>query len=99
MSDPTAPKIGLMVRSTRLDKEQYTKTQIELYPGDSIEYGITHEVELADHTKMWVRVGAQTHVAEGETAREAADRLAGYVADQVKYRIMQAVADAGDIHL
>lgn len=92
-------KPGLMVRSTRINAEGTQSTQVELYPGDTIEYGITHEVELPDHTKMWVKVGSTTSVQPNETAREAADRLAGLVQDQIKYRIVRAVQDAGDIGL
>lgn len=99
MTDVEAPKTGLFVRSSRLDKNSTEKTQVELYPGDTIEYSITHQVELPDRTSMWIKCGSTTHVQPHETAREAADRLAGLVSDQIKYRILQAVQDAGDIHL
>jgi hypothetical protein len=95
----TEPKTGLFVRSSRLDKTTSERTTVELYPGDTIEYGLTHEVELPDRTKMWVKVGSSTSVQEGETARVAADRLVGLVHDQISYRIAQAAADAGDITL
>lgn len=95
----TEPKKGLLVRSSRLDADKSEKTQVELYPGDTIEYGITHEVELPDRTKMWVKVGSTTKVVDGEEARHAADRLVGFVHDQIKYRIVQAAQDAGDIAL
>jgi hypothetical protein len=90
---------GLFVRASRVDKESTERTTVELFPGDTIEYGITHEVQLPDYTKMWVKVASTTHVQPGESARDAADRLAGLVKDQIKYRIIQAVQDAGDIHL
>lgn len=95
----TEPKTGLFVRSNRMDASSSQKTQVELYPGDTIEYSITHQVELPDRTSMWVKVNSSTTVQPTEDAREAADRLAGFVADQIKYRIIQAVQDAGDIHL
>jgi hypothetical protein len=95
----TEGKQGLFVRATRVDQTSSEKTQVELYPGDTIEYGITHQVELPDRTSMWVKVNSTTSIQPHETAREAADRLAGLVGDQIKYRILQAVSDAGDIHL
>jgi hypothetical protein len=88
-----------MVRARRLDHEVSERTQVELYPGDTIEYGLTHEVELPDRTKMWVKVASTTKVVDGELARDAADRLVGFVHDQIKYRIVQAAQDAGDISL
>lgn len=99
MTDVEAPKTGLFVRSSRLDKNSTEKTQVELYPGDTIEYSITHQVELPDRTSMWVKVNSSTTVQPTEDARMAADRLAGFVADQIKYRIVQAVNDAGTITL
>lgn len=97
MSEP--PKTGLFVRSTRVTKEDVSTTTVTLYPGDAVEYKVSHQVELPDRTQMWVGFGATTHTRDGETGTDTADRLVGFVHDQVKYRIVQAVQDAQNIDL
>lgn len=99
MTDPDKPKTGLFVRSTRVNQDEVIKTTVTLYPGDAVEYKVSHQVELPDRTQMWVGFGATTHTQLGESGADTADRLVGFVHDQVKHRIVQAVQDAQNIDL
>jgi hypothetical protein len=49
-----------------------------LAPGDRVEYGVTHEIDV-DGEKAWVRYGVNSSVAEGESADQATARLVGFV--------------------
>lgn len=67
--------------------------------GDAIVYGVTHEVELPDRTKIWPKFNASTTIRPSETAEQATDRLVGFVHDQIALRIKQAVEHSSTISL
>lgn len=67
--------------------------------GDAIVYGVTHEVELPDRTKIWPKLNASTTIRPSETAEQATDRLVGFVHDQIALRIKQAVEHSATITL
>lgn len=45
-----------------------------LYPGDRIEYSLTHELKI-NGDSSWVKWGASTSVQDGESATQAKARL------------------------
>ena len=51
-----------------------------LYPGDTIEIGLTAQAEGRNGT-FWPKAGGVTTIREGETESEARDRLGKFVED------------------
>lgn len=66
-------------------------------PGDTIEFSLTHEVELPDGMKMWAKFGLTSVITEDEDATSAADRVAVYVMNQIAAKIRTAVAHSTTI--
>lgn len=53
-----------------------------LYPGDTIEVGVTHEIKIDGETS-WIKYGVHSKVQEGETAEAARLRCSEHVNDGV----------------
>lgn len=92
------------IRPKRLDPEVWDERDgiVPASPmnvGDAIVYGVTHEVELPDRTKIWPKFNASTTIRPSETAEQATDRLVGFVHDQIALRIKQAVQHSSTITL
>lgn len=66
-------------------------------PGDTIEFNLTHEVELPDGMKMWAKFGVTSQIREDEDANGAADRVSVYVMNQIASKIRAAVAHSTTI--
>jgi len=63
----------------------------ELYSGDSITVGITHQIEIG-RDKSWVKYEGTTKIRAGEAAEDARTRAIGHVNESV----MEAVATTVD---
>jgi len=99
MSNELQERKGIFVKSTRVERGSVETTMKTLYPGDTVEYGITHQVEMPDRTSMWIKVHSSTTVQQGESSQDTADRLVTFVHDQMKDRIVQAANHAGELTL
>lgn len=84
---------NLKISSNRVD----VLDEDGLDPGDSIEFSLTHEVELPDGMKMWAKFGVSSCVRESEDSNDAANRIATYVMNQIASKIRAAVAHASTI--
>lgn len=80
----------LKIKSTRAD----VVVPSALDPGDTISYRVSHQVEFEDRTQAWVGMEAGITVHVGESGDAAADRVVGFVHNQLNARILQLVADA-----
>jgi hypothetical protein len=49
-----------------------------LRPGDRVEYGVTHEIDV-DGEKAWVKYGVNVNIADGESMTEVNDRVVAFV--------------------
>lgn len=54
---------------------------------DNIEYGLTVEVSPGRGQKAWVKFGVNASIREGETTREARNRIVEFVNDEIDRRI------------
>jgi hypothetical protein len=84
----------LRIQSQRADKADIEVSRPSLYPGDSIEYGITHEVRLPDGTSMWMKMSSTTKVQPDEPGAGAASRLVDFIHTQTEQRVIEAVNSA-----
>ena len=50
--------------------------------GDTVLCGVTHEI-LINGDKAWIKFEASTTVGADESAKQAKDRIVGYVSDAV----------------
>ena len=62
----------------------------ELYEGDQITCGMTHEIKVG-RDKSWVKYEATTKVRPGEVAADARTRAVGHVNESVMRAVAQAV--------
>jgi hypothetical protein len=62
----------------------------ELYAGDQITVGVTHEIKVG-YDKSWVKYEAITKVRPGEVAADARTRAVGHVNESVMRAVAQAV--------
>jgi hypothetical protein len=86
------PGKAIRIKSDRADKP--APAPVRLHPGDTIEYGITHEVRLTDGTSFWMKMSSTTTVQPGELAGEAANRLVGFIHDETERRVVEAIHSA-----
>lgn len=63
----------------------------ELYQGDSILVGITHEISVG-RDKSWVKYEATTKVRPGESGEEARTRAIGHVNASITQHIESTVS-------
>jgi hypothetical protein len=78
----------LTIRSRRADV-----ADTRLDSGDTIAYRVSHQVEFEDRTQAWVGMEVTTSVRAAETPADTADRLVGFVHDQLHNRILQLVQE------
>lgn len=52
-----------------------------LSEGDTVEYSVSAAIRIPRQGEAWIKVGATTKLAAGETDAEASRRLAQYVHD------------------
>jgi hypothetical protein len=64
----------------------------ELYEGDTILVGITHEVNVG-RDKSWVKYEATTKVRPTENAQDARTRAIGHVNRSVEEAVEQLIRD------
>lgn len=74
----------LTIKSRRVDAPD-----TRLDSGDTISYRVSHQCEWPDRTQSWVGMEVSTSVRAGEQPHDTADRLVGFVNDQLKARILQ----------
>lgn len=55
------------------------KTDDELSPGDTIEYGMTIEKRNNRQGSYWLKFGATSTIRDGESTEAATERVVGYV--------------------
>ena len=82
---------ALKIRAARADQP---KPPSALDVGDTFSYRVSMQVEFEDRTQAWVGMEGGTTVRAGEGATDTADRLVGFVHDQLHHRILQLVQDA-----
>lgn len=62
----------------------------ELYTGDQITVGVTHEIKVG-YDKSWVKYEAITKIRPGEAAEDARTRAIGHVNQSVMEAVTQTV--------
>lgn len=62
----------------------------ELYEGDTITVGTTHQIEVG-RDKSWVKYEATTKIRPAETAEHARTRAIGHVNESVMRAVAQTV--------
>ena len=65
----------------------------ELYEGDTILVGMTHEVSVG-RDKSWIKYEATTKIRPGEAAEDARTRAIGHVNRSVMEAVHKAVETA-----
>ena len=65
-------------------------TAYELFAGDQITVGVTHQVEIG-RDKSWVKYEAITKLRPGEVAEDARTRAIGHVNESVMEAVQQTV--------
>jgi len=61
-------------------KRPATKSQPEpVSPGDSIDYGLTFQINVERNLSVWLKAGITSTVREGETSAEAWKRVKAFV--------------------
>ena len=71
----------------RVPAKQAREQPESVQAGDFIEYGITVELQPQPGQKAWVKFGTTSQVRDGETTRDAVDRIAKFVEDGLDERI------------
>lgn len=63
-------------------------------PGDTIEYGLTYEVQVERGLKVWLKAGATSTVLGDESSDDAWSRLKGFVDKRMEELIEEHSAAA-----